>query len=341
MKIVIFGGCGFIATNTALEALKRGHEVYAFDSLVRRFSEENVPILEAAGVTVIRGDVRNVEDFKRLPDSIDGAINFAANPGIPWSIDNPTYDFKVNAMGALTVLEYSRASGNFPVVLASTNKVYSEEINEISYEETETRYQWKKGLSGIGWSEKGIAENYPMDSVGRYAHSPYGVSKSSADLYHQEYFHAYGVPTVINRMSCIYGYYQKGVADQGWVDHFLKRIIAGEGLDIFGDGKQVRDMLFGEDVARLYIDELEKIDIAKGNIFNVGGGVKNTISLIESIRFIEELVGQKIELTYHDWRLADQKIYISDISKVERIMDWHPTITPQEGIERMYKKLCA
>lgn len=333
MKYVIFGGCGFIGTNVCLEAVKRGHEVYAFDSLIRRFTEENIPILENAGVKIIRGDVRNPEDFQRLPESIDGVVNFAANPGIPWSIENPLYDFHVNAVGAMNILELSKHGGKFPVVLASTNKVYSEEINEIPYEEKETRYEW------VDKGYKGIPENYPMDSVGRYPHSPYGVSKCAADLAHQEYFHAYEVPTVINRMSCIYGYYQKGVADQGWVDHFLKRIKAGQGLEIYGDGKQVRDMLFGSDVARLYVDELEQYSKVKGQVFNVGGGQENTISLIESIQFIEELTGNKIKLEYFDWRLADQKIYISDISKVTETIGWKPTITPQEGIRLMYERL--
>lgn len=332
MRIVVYGGAGFIGTNVCIEAVKRGHTVYAFDSFIRKDTEENIPTLQEHGVTIIRGDVRSKEDIDRLTPDVDGIINFAANPGIPWSIESPIYDFTVNALGALNILEYSRHHGKIPVILASTNKIYSEEINEIPMEEGLSRYSWKEC--------KGIAETFPMDSQGRYPHSPYGVSKAAADLYHQEYFHIYNVPTVINRMSCIYGYYQKGVADQGWIDHFIKTIAKGDRkLDIYGDGKQVRDMLFGEDVARLYIDELEQIDKFKGQVFNVGGGMENTLSLLEAITYIEMVTDKKATLTYHNVRPADQTIYISDITKITSFSDWKPTVSPFQGINRMIKKL--
>jgi CDP-paratose 2-epimerase len=329
MKILIAGGAGFIGTNVAKEAVKRGHDVVIFDSLIRKGSEENIGLVTAE---FIRGDVRNVEDFDRLP-KIDAIINFAANPGIPWSIDYPMYDFKTNAMGALNLLEYSRKNGKIPVIFASTNKVYSEEINEMPIEKKETRFEW------VDRKYKGIPEDFPMDSRGKYPHSPYGVSKASADLYHQEYFHIYDIPTVINRMSCIYGYYQKGVADQGWIDHFIRQIAFGNReLEIYGEGYQVRDMLWGEDVARLYLDELENIDEVRGQVFNVGGGIYNTLSLIEAIDYIEKLTGHEAKLSYFDERPADQRIYISDISKVKKMLDWTPLITPKMGIEKMLKK---
>lgn len=329
MKILIAGGAGFIGTNVAKEAVKRGHKVVLFDSLVRKGSEENIGIVDAE---FIRGDVRNPEDFHRLP-KIDAIINLAANPGIPWSIDNPLYDFNVNAGGAFNLLEYSKNHGKIPVIFASTNKVYSEEINEMPWEEKETRCEW------VDKTYRGIPEDFPMDSRGKYPHSPYGASKAAADLYHQEYFHIFKVPTVINRMSCIYGLYQKGVADQGWIDHFIRQIAFKDGaLEIYGDGKQVRDMLWGEDVARLYLDELENIDKIKGNVFNVGGGIDNTLSLIEAITEIVNLTGNKTKLTYFDERPADQKIYISDIDKVTHYLDWKPTITPKEGIRLMLEE---
>lgn len=330
MKILIFGGSGFIGTNIALEAIKQGHSVVIFDSLIRKDSEEN---LYKADAQYIRGDIRNLEDFERIP-KVDAIINLAANPGITWSIENPLYDFKVNALGALHILEYSRTHGKIPVIFASTNKIYSEEINELDLFEKDTRYEWFDN------DYKGIPEDFPMDSRGKYPHSPYGCSKASADLYHQEYYHIYGVPTVINRMSCIYGFYQKGVSEQGWIDHFVKVIEKGDGkLDIYGDGKQVRDMLFGTDVAKLYLKELDQIDITKGQVFNVGGGIENTISLNESISYIEEITGKKATLTHHDWRPADQKIYISDITKVEKVLGWKPTISPQEGIKLMWEAI--
>lgn len=331
MKICIFGGSGFIGTNIALAAAKRKHKVIIIDSLARIGSEEN---LYLANATYIRGDIRNQEDFERLPKDIDAIINLAANSGVPWSFTYPLYDFKINALGALHVLEYSRNNGKIPVIFASTNKIYSDELNEIAIKKKPTRYEWsdKKYI--------GIPESFPMDGVGSYSHSPYGASKCAADLYHQEYYHAYKIPTVINRMSCIYGYYQKGVADQGWIDHFIKTIILGDGkIDIFGDGKQVRDMLWAEDVAKLYLDELEQIDSIKGQVFNVGGGMQNTLSLLESIKIIERLTGKKAKVSFKPWRPADQRIYISDIRKVKKLLDWRPKVSPKEGIKRLIKRL--
>lgn len=338
MKILILGGCGFIGTNTSLEALKRKHEVIAFDSLIRPGTEDNMKVLVKKGATVFRGDIRCREDLGRMVERCgtpDGIINFAANPGIPWSISNPQYDFNVNAMGTLNVLQFASAMGKIPVVLASTNKVYSDEMNGISMEEGKTRWVWTDKTF------KGISEIYPTDGRGLYPHSPYGCSKLTADTYCQEYNLTFDVPTVINRMSCIYGLYQKGVEDQGWIDWFVRALVLGDGkINIYGDGKQVRDMLWGEDVARLYVDELEHINEIKGSVFNVGGGQKKTISLIESIKFIEELSGKKATLEFHPWRQADQKIYISDITKVthNEILNWQPEVSPFEGIERMYRE---
>ncbi len=330
-RIVIFGGAGFIGTNVALKALEKGYEVVIFDSLIRSGTEENYEILKDK-TTFIRGDVRNPEDFWRI-GKVDAAINFAANPGIPWSIENPMFDFQTNAYGALNVLEFSRNNGQFPVILASTNKVYSEEVNEIPLHEKSTRYGWS------GENVYGIKETFPLDAQGRYAHSPYGCSKIAADMYTQEYYHLYGIPTVINRMSCIYGLHQKGVADQGWVDHFVRKILLGDGkIDIFGDGKQVRDMLFGEDVAELYLKELEMIDQVKGQVFNVGGSVHFNISLIESLELIKKLTGKDFTITYHPWRHADQKVYLSDTRKVEKVMGWKPTTDIETGIKKMIEQ---
>jgi CDP-paratose 2-epimerase len=330
MKIIIFGGCGFLGTNIALKAIEKGHDVVVFDSLVRRGTEENLEILKDK-VEFIRGDVRNYEDFWRI-GRVDAGVNLAANPGIPWSIENPMFDFKTNALGALNILEFSKNNGKFPLIQASTNKVYSDDINELPLKEKETRYGF------TGEYIEGIPETYPIDAQGRHPHSPYGCSKIAADMYFQEYYHLYNIPTVINRMSCIYGLYQKGVADQGWVDHFVRKILGDGKIDIYGDGKQVRDMLYGEDVAELYLFELERIDLSKGKVFNIGGGTYFNISLIESIKLIEELTGRKAELTHHDWRHADQKIYISNVEKVFKTLGWKPTTDIRTGIERMIKQ---
>lgn len=339
-RILITGGCGFIGTNIALEAKWQGYEVVSFDSLVRNKGEENLPVLLSAGVEIIRGDVRNQDDFKRIPRP-DHIIHLAANPGIPWSIANPSYDFDVNARGTLNVLEYAREV-KAAVVYASTNKVYSDLLNELVEltEDNPTRYPWKVNKRGhrLGLTDLGVSEKFTIDGQEKYPHSPYGVSKLTGDVYCQEYFHIYNLPVVINRMSCIFGNYQKGVTDQGWIDHFIRVIGFGDGrLEIFGNGKQVRDMLWGGDVAKLYLKEVADISKVAGSVFNVGGGMENTMSLLEAIKFLEELIGRKAELTFHDWRMADQKIYISDIRKVSDKLDWKPTISPQQGIDIIYR----
>lgn len=344
MKLLITGGAGFIGTNISLEAKNRGYEVTVFDSLIRKGVESNIPVLEKHGVKIFRGDIRNQADFERLEGAFDGIIHLAGNPGIPWSIAHPLYDFQVNALGTINILEYARSHGNLPFLFASTNKTYSDFINEFPYKKEGYRYVWDFPnfpmlVDTKGISERGINEQFPTDGFGKYPHSPYGASKLAADTYCQEYFHTYGLPVVINRMSCIYGYFQQGVADQGWIDHFVRTIAFGDGkIDIFGDGLQVRDMLFGTDVAKLYLDELEAIDRVKGSIFNVGGGSANTLSLLESIDIIERLTNKKAHIEVHDWRHADQKVYISDTTKVQISLGWQPTISPKEGIKLMYEQ---
>jgi CDP-paratose 2-epimerase len=356
MKILITGGCGFIGTNIALLAREKGHEVIAFDSLIRPGTESNVSVLKAVGVEVVRGDVRNPEDFERVED-IDAIIHLAGNPGIPWSIEWPLYDFNVNTVGTLNVLEYSRHHGKIPVIFASTNKTYSDIINEVPLTEKDTRYVWNESSFGMktaypyqnphsplillkeGFSPvHGLNEYFPTEGFGTYPHSPYGKSKLAADHYCQEYFHTYGVPTVVNRMSCIYGYYQQGVEDQGWIDWFVRSLQLGDGqINLYGDGKQVRDMLWGEDVAELYLTELEQIEITQGQVFNIGGSAKNTCSLNEAISVIEKETGKKAQITYGDWRHADQKIYISDTRKITYLTGWEQKTSPEEGIKKMIK----
>lgn len=327
MKVLVFGGAGFIGTNIVLELLARNHTPIAFDSFIRNGTELNIQ----KGVKYIRGDIRNTTDLERIPE-VDGIINLAANPGVPWSMSWPIYDFSVNAMGALHVLEYARTHGKIPVVFASTNKVYHDGINEIEMYQTDTRYVWKDC--------DGIRETFSIDSQGKHPKSPYGVSKTTADQYHQEYWHMYQVPTVVNRMSCIYGLYQHGVEDQGWIHHFVKTIVKGNGkINIYGNGKTVRDMLWGGDVARLYVDELEQIDKTKGQVFNVGGGKENTVSLLESLSIIEDYTGKKFDITYHIERPADQRIYISNLEKVQSILDWKPVVSPHLGIQTMIERM--
>ncbi len=338
MRILVTGGAGFIGTNVCLEARDRGHEVVALDNFVRSLTEENVPILLKAGVKIVRGDIRNYVDFAKLPFTPDGIVHLAGQCGIPYAQISPRYDFEVNVVGTINVLEFARIHGKIPVAFASSNKAYTNITNELQLVETGTRYKFKDGLPTVlGKTELGFDERIPLDAFGKYARSLYGTSKVSGDLYMQEYYQAFGVPTVVNRMSCIYGFYQKGVEDQAWVDWFLRQIAWGDrNINIFGSGKQVRDMLFGTDCAKLYVDELENIDKVKGKAYNIGGGINNTMSLLEAITYIEEITGKKANLTFTDKRHGDQDIWISDLTKIKNDLGWSPTISAKEGILAMF-----
>lgn len=343
MKILVTGGCGFIGTNVCLEAKERGHEVIAFDNLVRPQTEENITILQNHGVKIVRGDIRNKVDLDKLPWYPDAIIHLAGQCGIPYSLISPLYDFEVNTVGVLNILDYARL-GKIPVAFASSNKAYTNITNTLPIRETETRYMWdfskmpKRSMLNI--SERGVSEQLPLDAFGEFARTPYGTSKVASDLYCQEYYQCFGVPTVVNRMSCIYGLYQKGAQDQGWVDWFIRQIVKGDGkITIFGTGKQVRDMLFGSDCAKLYLDEVENIDKVKGKAYNVGGGISNKMSLLEAISSIEVESGKKASLTFEEKRYGDQDIWYSDLAKIKEDLGWEPQISPKEGIQIMVKEI--
>jgi len=332
MKILITGGCGFIGYTTCNYLLNRGYEVVAFDNLQRSGVEHNLRFLiNRKRFTWIKGDVTKKEDIALLSNyKIDGIIHLAANPGVPMSFNYPYYDFNVNALGTLNMLEYARNSGKIPFILASTNKVYSDKINNIPLNETDSRYSLTYGGA--------INEVFPID--GAY-HSPYGCSKISADVYAREYYASYGVPTVINRMSCIYGPHQFGKEEQGWIVWFCIAKIKGLPITIYGDGKQVRDCLFGEDLAELYELQLKNIDTFKGQVYNVGGGISNTMSLLELIEILDKHFSKicfneykKLEYSFADWRKADQKVYISDISKISQY--WKPKTGIIDGLKKTF-----
>lgn len=365
MKILVTGGVGHIGTNICLEAMSRGHQVVVMDNLhreqvidnlryLRQYNEFSTTSGESGTFEFVWGDVRNMDDFDRIP-KVDAIIHLAANPGIPWSIQYPTYDFETNARGTLNALEFARECGNIPFVYASTNKTFSDIINEIPVKETETRYVWKDGstdirmldgidveLGNITNPPVAINENFPVTGFGKYGHSMYGISKLTGDLYVQEYHVQYGLPVAINKMSCIFGLFQKGAVEQGWISHFLQTVGFGDKkLTFFGTGKQVRDVLDARDVARLYLDEVEDLCGEKkcnGEIFTVGGGPDNTLSLIEAVTAIEELTGNKAEISYEPKRDADQDIYISSLKRVKEVLGWQPEIKFEQTLEDMYEE---
>lgn len=353
MKILITGGVGHIGTNMCIEALNRGYEVVVLDNLHREEVIDNLHYLQdrysPEQFQYVWGDVRNAGDFERVP-KVDAIIHLAANPGVPWSIEWPLYDFDTNARGTINALEFARKQGNIPFIYASTNKTFSDIINKIPTREEGKRFIWNgdhiegRMANGVDMQSSGIGveainENFPVTGFGKFGHSMYGISKLTGDLYAQEYHVQYGLPVVINKMSCIYGLFQKGVADQGWVSHFLLKIGFGDGkIDIYGNGKQVRDVLDARDLARLYLDELENLDKCNGEIFTVGGGPRNTVSLIETLEEIEALTGKKPEISYSEKRPADQDIYISSIKHVKEVLGWEPKIPFKQTLKDMFEE---
>lgn len=324
-RILITGGAGFIGSTVAEYLLNSGYKVVIFDSFIRRGVEYN--ITRVRGAEIIRGDVRFGYDLEKA-GKVDGIIHTAANPGIRWSILMPRFDFDTNASGTLNVLEFARELGGVPVIYCSTNKVYDgEKINAIALKELETRYEYDDSRYKYG-----IPPNFPVDGSD---HSCYGVSKLTGDIYCQEYAHNMGVPTVVNRMSCIAGPWQMGVEDQGWVAWFVFAAITGEDINIYGNGKQVRDVLDADDLARLFHMQLKEIDKHKGRVYNVGGGPKNSLSLLECINYLNKKLKRDIPLKFHPWRIADHRVYLSDISKLKKF--WQPETNPYEVLDKIYQ----
>jgi CDP-paratose 2-epimerase len=318
-RIMVTGGAGFIGSTVSERLLKEGYEVVVFDNFIRNGVEFNINRLKDA--TIIRGDIRFPEDIKRA-GKIDGIYHCAANPGIKMSINYPLFDFETNAKGTLNILEYARKYGAF-VIYSSTNKVYSgSKVNSIPIIEKETRYEFADPKF------KGIPETFGVDGSD---HSLYGVSKLAGDNLCQEYSSSMGVPAIVNRMSCIAGKWQLGVEDQGWVSWFVYAAKIGRSINIYGNGKQVRDVLHSEDLATLILLEIKNMDKLKTNVFNVGGGINNTMSVLECIRYLESKLGIEIPLCFKDWRVADQKVYISDITKISKI--WKPVTKPFEIVD--------
>jgi len=319
VKVLVTGGAGFIGSTMARRLLDHGNEVIVLDNLRRKGVVQNLNRIPEA--RFVLGDIRNDADLNRC-GKIDAIVHCAANPGIPFSLSNPSKDFSINACGTLKVLEFARKF-DCPVIYCSTNKVYPEDlINSLPLREKATRYEWSE--------IKGFQQT---SLVGGRPHSPYGVSKLVGDLYCQEYFSVYGLPTVVNRMSCIYGTHQYGVEEQGWVAHFVFSALKNQAINIYGDGKQVRDMLWGEDLVELFEIELEKINKFKGSVWNVGGGYENSMSLLECIGFLEQKLKKKIPINFLPWRIADHKVYISDIGGLKKY--WKPKTSPREGINRL------
>ena len=333
MKILITGGAGLVGSHAAEFYAKAGHEVVVLDNLMRSslfdYDKESVEfnwnyLAKYDNIKRIKGDVRNEDDVNSaLGDGLDAVIHTAGQPGVPLSVRIPKEDFSINAYGTLNVLECLRQRCPEAVfVYCSTNKVFGENVDNIALKEKETRYVY----DGV----KGVTEKMSIDLTG---HTPYGVSKYVGDLYAQEYAHIYGMKTGVFRMSCIYGTRQFGFEDQGWVAWFIIAALTKKPVTIYGNGKQVRDLLYVTDLIKAY-DAFIKSDLKHG-VFTTGGGPEKTTSLLEFMDNIEKKTGYRLKTTFSDWRPSDQKVYISDITNITKTLGWEPQITPEEGMDKI------
>ncbi|MBK8049509.1 MAG: GDP-mannose 4,6-dehydratase [Anaerolineales bacterium] len=328
-QITITGGAGFIGSNLAHRLLAEGHAVTVFDNLSRS-GEQNLAWLRTqhgeAALKVVCGELKDEVAVANACEGADRIYHLAGQVAVTTSVTNPRQDFESNALGTFNVLEAARTVANNPIVLyASTNKVYGG-MEDVRIEESDTRYSYAD-------FPYGIPETQLLDF-----HSPYGCSKGAGDQYVRDYHRIYGLRTVVARQSCIYGYRQFGVEDQGWVAWFMIAALKQRTIKIYGNGKQVRDALFIEDLIDAYAALVNHIDTAAGQIYNVGGGPENTMSIwAEFGPRLEQLLGRPIPIEHHAWRPGDQPVYISDIRKAERDLGWRPRISVEEGIRRLFE----
>ena len=328
MQALIIGGAGFIGCNIARRLLERGHDVSIFDNLSRKGSDANLRWLQDKGpVRFVRGDIRRYDEVEALFQAnpgVDVVYHMASQVAVTTSVANPREDFEINAVGTFNVLEAIRLTAADPfLVFASTNKVYGG-MEDVRIGERDGRYVYRDYPDGI--------------PEGRFLdfHSPYGCSKGAADQYVRDYARIYGLKTVTFRQSCIYGYRQFGIEDQGWVAWFTVQAVLDRPITLYGDGKQVRDMLFIEDLLDAYQAAVDRGEKTRGRIYNLGGGPRFTMCLNELITYLEELSGRHLQVSYADWRPGDQPVFVCDVERAARDLEWKPTVSPREGVKRLY-----
>lgn len=332
MRALVTGGIGFIGSNLSNRLLSEGHEVIAFDNIRRAGVRQNLDWLRARGGTRFRFVEADVRDFAAVRRAMEGAsavFHLAAQVAVTTSLADPREDFEINAGGTLNVLEAARQIEPLPIVLyTSTNKVYGD-LDHVRIAEKETRYVFED-------LAEGVSESCPLDF-----HSPYGCSKGAADQYVRDYHRIYGLPTIVLRMSCIYGPRQFGNEDQGWVAHFALMAMRGGQLTIYGDGKQVRDLLYVEDLIDLMLSAVQHSNRTAGQVYNVGGGPSNTLSVwMEFRKLLINIAGRVPPVNFDQSRLGDQKVYVSDIRKAYEHLGWAPKVGVEEGLRRLIEEWC-
>jgi CDP-paratose 2-epimerase len=331
--VLITGGAGFIGCNLADRLLRDGRRVIVFDNLSRNGVTRNLRWLREKhgdAVEAVIADVRDAEAVQRAVARAGQVFHFAAQVAVTTSLDDPVHDFTVNGRGTVNVLEAIRRSTHRPpLVFTSTNKVYGG-LDDVALTDTGARY----APSDAALAAHGVSEQRPLDF-----HSPYGCSKGTADQYVRDYARSFGLQTVVFRMSCIYGPHQFGTEDQGWVAHFLIRALDGEPIVLYGDGKQVRDILFVEDLVNAFVLAQRNMRRISGQAFNIGGGAPNTTSLLELLDLIGELHGEKPDVVLRGWRTGDQRYYVSNTARFGGATGWSPRVGVRDGVRRLYEWL--
>lgn len=328
-NVLITGGAGFIGSNLVNRLLQEGHNVTIFDNLSRPGCEANIAWLRERygqdGFALVNADLANFAALQRATEGTQRIYHLAGQVAVTTSVKNPRQDFEDNALGTFNAVEAARLVGDNPIfIYASTNKVYGG-MNDLAVVDQGSRYWYKD-------RPLGIAESQPLDF-----HSPYGCSKGAGDQYVRDYARIYGLRSVVLRQSCIYGYRQFGIEDQGWIAWFMIAALKQRPISIYGDGKQVRDILFIDDLLNAYEAACRQIDTAQGEIFNIGGGPENTMSVwAEFGPILEELLGRPVPVRFADWRPGDQHVYVSDIRKAAALLGWQPRVPVREGMARLF-----
>ncbi|HEX8618739.1 MAG TPA: GDP-mannose 4,6-dehydratase [Thermoanaerobaculia bacterium] len=331
MRYLITGGCGFLGSNLASEVLSRSGELFVFDSLYREGSSQNLNWLKTRGdFKFLHADIRSQNDVEQAvrqsrPDVI---FHLAGQVAMTTSLDNPRLDFETNVIGGHNVLEAVRKFAPETIVTySSTNKVYGD-LESVEYDETATRY---------------VARNHPNgfdEQIPLGFQSPYGCSKGAADQYMLDYARMFGLKTIVFRHSSIFGGRQFSTYDQGWVGWFVQKALEssrGEQtpFTISGDGKQVRDVLFSDDLVSCYFSAIEHVDSAAGEAFNIGGGMANSFSLLELFEFLQQTLNVSLRYERLPWRVSDQKVFVADIGKATSRFGWSPALSKEEGVRKM------
>lgn len=328
-RTLITGGAGFVGSNLAHALAGRGDEVLLLDNLSRAHVTSNVGWLEAefpGRVLLVRGDVRDNTLVNECVASASRVFHFAAQVAVTTSLTEPTADFEINARGTLNILEALRKKRTpTPLVYTSTNKVYGE-LADVALETDGARY----APFDVELRHYGVSERRPLDF-----HSPYGCSKGAADQYVIDYARTFGLPAVVFRMSCVYGQRQFGNEDQGWVAHFMLRALRDEAITVYGDGRQVRDVLYVSDLVDAFLRVSERMDRVSGRAFNVGGGPTRALSLQQLLAMLTEMTGRAPRIDCQDWRPGDQRFYTSDTRALEAAVGWRPQVSIGEGLERL------